>query len=475
MIDWERFNKILEGLPYQLTEGQYSFLVRFIGGKGHFALLGDAGSGKSTIMGILKAYYNHKLIGCGTTGVAAVNLPNEMGIGTAHSVFNMPLGIAIESDWKKRPHDILSKSDLVDIIVVDEAFNHSAQDFAFYLHQVNKMNRKTRKRNARDIRLVLVGDPMQNIPIVNEEQKAHYREVYGHHLMFKSDLWEEANINTHVLTEVKRQTGNEPKDIWFRKALQVIRFGYTEHYEKVCEGLNRKWVGDNHGEDAVYIAPTNAMVNNYNEQYLERNPNMKMTFEVEFDKKYNKKLFPMDWEVTLAEGCKIITLVNLPDSGFQNGTVLTVTQLSVDGVWGTKENGEEIFVPIHEFKEDEVYADTQNKDGVVVQVQRRRHVASAYMLPVKLCAAFSCNRVQGRTFNFETLVDFGSDRQSWLYNKKGMEDFMVGGAFVALSRPTNIDYLKLKHKIFPHHIKVCQDSKQFWFKCLEEMENEQTR
>ena len=103
-----------------------------------------------------------------------------------------------------------------------------------------------------------------------------------------------------------------------------------------------------------------------------------------------------------------------------------------------------------------------------MQVQKRRHVASAYMLPVKLCAAFSCSRVQGRTFDFETVVDFGSDRQAWLYNKKGMEDFMRGGAFVALSRVTNIDHLKLKHKIFPHHIKVCKDSRQFWFKCLEE-------
>ena len=236
MIDWEKFNKILEGLPYQLTEGQYSFLVKFIGGKGHFALLGDAGSGKSTIMWILKAYYNHKLIGCGTKGVAAVNLPNEMGIGTAHSVFNMPLGIAIESDWKKRPHDILSKSDLIEVIVVDEVFNHSTQELAFYIHQVNKMNRKTRKRNARDIRLVLVGDPLQNAPIVSEEQKAHYREVYGHHLTFKSDLWEEANIKTHVLTEVKRQTGNEPKDIWFRKALQLsvlVTQNITKKFVKV--------------------------------------------------------------------------------------------------------------------------------------------------------------------------------------------------------------------------------------------------
>lgn len=469
MIDWDKFNRILEGLPFKLTDEQHDFLVKFISGTGHHCVIGDAGVGKTTIMLVLKRYYDQELVACGTTGVSAVNLPEEMGIGTAHSMFNMPRDIAIESDWKKRPHDVLSTTDLIKIIVVDEVFNHSAQELAFYLHQVNKMNRGTRKRKPRDIRLLLVGDPMQNIPITTDEQKKLYTELYGSYFMFDTKLWGQANIKTYVLTQVKRQTGEEPKDVWFRKALQVVRFGLKDHYEVVCKGFNRKWVGDNHSDGAVYIAPTNAMVNTYNDRYLSRNKNPKMTFEVEFDKKYNKKVFPMEWEVTLAVGCKVITLVNNPEFGYQNGTVLTITQMSSDGIFGVKDSGEEIFVPIHEFKEDEVYVSDENKDGVVRQIQKRRHVASAYMLPVKLCAAFSCNRVQGRTFNFETLVDFGSDRQAWLYDKEGMEDFMTGGAFVALSRPTNIDHLKLKNKIYPHHIKVCETSKRFWFKSLEEM------
>lgn len=475
-IDWERFNKIKEGLPFTLTDEQNDFLIRFITSDGHWALLGDAGTGKSTIMQVLKMYYNHELVACGTTGVASVNLPNSMGIGTAHSLFNIPLNTAIDSDWKKRPHDVLSTSDLVKIIVVDEAFNHSSQELEFYLHQVSKMNRRTRKRNERNIRLLLVGDPLQNIPIVSDEQKVIYQELYGSHLMFRSHSWKEFAIKSYVLQEVKRQGGDEPKDEWFRKALQVIRYGVTQHIDKVCEGLNRKWVGDNHGDDAVYIAPTNAMVNSYNDKYLQRNPNFKMTFEVEFDKKYNKKLFPMDWEVTLAEGCKVITLINEQTGAYQNGTVLTVTQMSSDGIYGVKDNGEEVFVPIHEFKEDEVYVaeEVDKEKSIVRQVQKRRHVASAYMLPVKLCAAFSCMRVQGRTFDFETVVDFGSDRQNWLYNKKGMEDFMTGGAFVALSRVTNIDHLKLKHKIYPFHIKTCQESKAFWFESLEEMKRYDT-
>ena len=110
--------------------------------------------------------------------------------------------------------------------------------------------------------------------------------------------------------------------------------------------------------------------------------------------------------MTLAEGCKILTIVNNAEAGFQNGTVLEVTQLSIDGIYGRKENGEEIFVPIHEFKEEEVYVADEVKNGQLTQIQKRRHVASAYMLPVKICAGFVSARVQGRTFDTEGVIDY---------------------------------------------------------------------
>lgn len=381
----ERLEGIINGLPFELTEEQLDFIVKFINGEGHFTLLGEAGSGKSTVMWVLKQYYEHEIVFGGSSGVATVNLPHNIGVATGHSLFNLSIGEAIESDYKKRAHDVLTSSSLVKIIVLDEAYCYNSQDLDQMLNQIRKLNRKTRKRKTpRKIRLLLVGDPLQRLPIVSSELQEKLTERFGHWLMFRSSVWEEANFSTYVFTQVKRQTGDEPKDLWFKKALQVLRYGVEKHYDKVLEGFNRKWVGDNHSEDAVYIAPTNNMVNTYNDDYLNRNPNFKMTFEVEFDKKYNKKLFPMDWEVTLAGGCKVLCLVNNPDGGYQNGTVITVGQMSTDGVYGTKEDGTEIFVPIHEFKEDEVYVADEVKDGSPVQVQKRRHVASAYMLPVKL-------------------------------------------------------------------------------------------
>lgn len=469
MIDWEKFNNIINGLPFKLTDEQYNFLVKFINSEGHWALLGEGGSGKSTIQWVLKLYYDQEIVFGGSSGIATVNLPNNIGVATGHSLFNLSIGEAIESDYRKRAHDVLTTSDLVKVIVLDEGFCYNSQDLDQILHQIRKLNKRTRKRSQRDIRLLIVGDPAQRLPIVDKELKHKLTEKFGHWLMFRSSVWEQANFKTYVFQEVKRFTGSEPKDIWFQKALKILRYGIEQHYDKVIEGFNRKLVRDNHSKDAVYIGPTNKLVNVYNDQYLNRNTNHKFTYEVEFDKKYNKKAFPMDWEVTLAPDCKVICLVNLPDLGLQNGLVLTVTQCSSEGIYALKESGEQVFVPIHEFKEDEIYVADETKDGELRQVQKRRHVASAYMLPVKLCAGFVSARTQGRTFNCEGLIDFGSDWHDWMYTKEGMEDFSVSMAYVNFSRFTNIDYVKLKNPMKKIHISVCRESINFWFECLEGM------
>ena len=470
MVDEGKLNTILEGLHFTLTEEQLGFIKGFIGGKGMWTLLGEAGSGKSTVMYILKLYYGDEILFGASTGTASEELPHNIGSGTGHSLFNLAREQAIESDWKKRPANILTKSDMIKIIVLDEGYCYNSQDLAIILSQIKKLNKKTRKRGKRDIRLLLVGDPLQRLPIVSDYSFMKYlHKEYGHYLMFKSNVWKESDFTTYVFQEVKRQVGEEPKDIWFKKALLVLRYGMEEHYDKVIEGFNRKLVGMDHKKDAIYIAPTNAMVNTYNDAYLARNTNLKLTFKVTFEGQYNRQNFPIDREVILGEGCKFITLVNNPEEGYMNGTLLTAVQVTSEGVWAIKGDGTNVFVGIHEFKEEELYAEEVEVQGKIVKVQKRRHVASAYMLPVKLAAGYSFARCQGKSFDYETVLDFGTDQQTWLYNKRGMEDFMVAGAFVGFSRATNIDHVKLRNPLKRCHLKVDRDSIDFWWKCVAEM------
>ena len=465
----EKLEGILAELPFTLTEEQLGFVTGFINGTGNWTLLGDAGSGKSCVMYILKLYYEDIILFGASTGTASEELPHNIGSGTGHSLFNLARDQAIEGDWKKRPANILTKSDMIRIIVLDEGYCYNSQDLSIIMHQIKKINKKGKNRKARNVRLLLVGDPLQRLPIVSDKGfMKHLHETYGHYLMFKSKVWEEANFTPYVFQTVKRQSGNEPKDIWFKKALYVLRYGIEKHYDKVINGFNRKLVGMDHKKDAIYIAPTNNMVNTYNDSYLARNPNVKITFNVVFTGKYKKQNFPMDREVTIGEGCKFLTLVNSPEEGYMNGTLLTCTQATTEGIWAVKEDGSSVFVGVHEFKEEEVYAEECELYGKVVKVQKRKHIASAYMLPIKLAAGYSFARCQGKSFDYETVLDFGAASQSWMYTKSGMEDFMVAGAFVGFSRATNIDHVKLRNPLMKCHLKTDRDSIDFWWKCVTE-------
>lgn len=523
-----RLEDIISGLPFTLTEEQSFFLRDFVTGKGHCSLVGDSGSGKSTVMWILAQYYNSQIIFGGSSGVATVNLPDNIGLCTGHSMFKLSVGEAIDKDYKRSAIRALTSSSEVKVVVIDEAFCYNSQDLDQMLNQIRKLNKATAKRSQRNIRLLLVGDPLQRLPIVSDELKKKLTAQFGHYLMFRSSVWKRFNPKCYVFQEVKRQGGDEPKDVWFRKALYVLRYGIEKHYDTVIKGLNKLVVGDNFEEGSLYIAPTNDLVDKYNLDYLEKNPNQKFTFSVQFDDKYDKKQFPMEKFVTISEGCKVICLVNDSEGAYQNGTELTVTTVLLgEGIYGEKDNGEEVFIPLHEFKQEEIeFVETPVQEvrlpdkklriledchkKVLIRIfkerfndeedysegkinyllgclsqedvnelytehvknkikhQERIHIASAYMLPVKLSAGFVCARCQGRTFNRKGLIDVGDPEKDWFYTWNRMPDYMVAGLFVALGRFTSIDHIQLKRPIEKKHIKVCRDSINFWWECVNE-------
>lgn len=525
-----RLDDIINGLPFTLTDEQDFFLRDFTSGNGHATLIGDGGSGKTTVMWVLDKYYNSDVVFGGSSGIATVNLPDNIGLCTGHSMLKLSVGEAIDKDYKRSAIKALTGSDQIKVIILDEAYCYNSQDLDQMLNQVRKLNKATSKRRARNIRLLLVGDPLQRLPIVDDKLRGKLYDNFGHYLMFKSSVWKRFNPACYVFQEVKRQDGTSPKDIWFKKCLYVLRYGIEKHYDKVLEGLNKLVVGDDYEEGSLYIAPTNALVDEYNRTYLENNPNNKVSFTAKFDAKYDKFQFPLEKVVTLAEGCKVICLVNDQEGSYQNGTEIAVTSILEDeGIYGRKENGDEIFVAVHEFKQEDIefvetpvqevnssekrklilkhcdkkllvktlkgkFVDTADEsftedklpyllgclstdavDQLYIQNvkdkamhQERVHIASAYMLPVKLSAGFVCARVQGRTFNRKGLIDVGDPAKDYFYTWNKMPDFMVAGLFVALGRFTSIDHIQLKRPIEKRHIKVDRDSINFWWECVSE-------
>ena len=163
----ERIEDLFGTLPFSLTKGQEIFLNRFTTSEGHFSLLGVAGSGKSTIMEILSRFYGNEIVFCASSGVANQQMPNEIGRGTAHRVMSLfrdisdPMGM---KKVKKACQGLFGPSDLVKIIVVDEAFCLDSDHLHTMLKRIERFNKATRKRKQRKIRLLVVGDCLQRLP-----------------------------------------------------------------------------------------------------------------------------------------------------------------------------------------------------------------------------------------------------------------------------------------------------------------------
>ena len=208
MVDKEKLAHVLSGLPITLNEYQLNFIKMFISTGGNWCLLGLAGTGKSTIMFVLKLYYGDEIVFFASSGVASLNMPNGIGDGTGHSSLALPLNPSTEYDHKKissKCSGIFASSDLVKIIVIDEAYGYNSDNLDMIHRRITRFNKKTAKRGRRDIRLLLTGDPCQQITIADEEVKFELKKRWGHHLMFKSTVWDLFEFQYAVLGKVERQ------------------------------------------------------------------------------------------------------------------------------------------------------------------------------------------------------------------------------------------------------------------------------
>lgn len=457
-------------LPFPLTDGQHKALVGITrNNKGHCALLGVQGSGKSTIMELLAKFYGNEIIFCASSGTASKNLPNNIGSGTAHSVLSLSTEMAtpdfITHKVGRNTAELFQGSDLIKVVVIDEAFAMDSDKLYTMLARVKRFNKATKNRDLRSIRLILVGDCCQRLPIASDKEKLYMEEKHGHWLMFKSDMWGEYNIKTYMLTEVKRQD-----DKVFKACLDVIRYGQVERYPKALEWLNKRY-SKVYDDSNLLLAPTNKVVEKANLLSLQRNPNKKGTWKSTIKGKYNIKDSQLEPIVTLAVGSPVIGVINHESGEYCNGSFGYVEAIHPDGC-DVKfvDNNYTTFVEAVTLKEEETFVekDVLQPDGTTEDVLSKRVLGTCTGLPLKLAAAYTVARSQGKTFTCHVNIDVG---EKSLYTSKFLGDFGTADTLVALSRATSIENITLLRKIEPAHIKVCRTSIDFWNKCIAEQEN----
>lgn len=462
MID-EKLQGILDELPFDLNEKQLKAVLAYIDGDGHFFLTSEAGGGKTVIIDVLKKYYGDEMVTCASTGVGNQNLHNGFGgDGTAHRVWSIPYNLGDKLEKVKSPcSNIFAGSDLVKHVVVDEAPMLNSEALYVILKRIQRFNKKTSKRQKRNIRVMLVGDSLQLPSVIKEDTgaKEYLINNYGSHKFYRSFIWKEFNPTILMLDEVMRQG-----DKIFRACLDVLRYGEKHRYEGVLKWLNQR-VDYNYDKSMFTVAAYKATVDNVNARVLNSNPNDKMVYKAKVRGNFNLIENDVEKEITLCQGLECITTVNDEYGEFFNGSLCTVEQCCIDGCWAIlKSTGKRIWVPLHEYKQEETYVEkgVVSETGEVRDILKRRETGTCTQISLLQASSITTHRSQGKTFNTQGIVDMGV---KGFYQREG--DYGCSLLYVALSRFTDVNLITLPRKLHEGHIKVDEDAIAFWFECKE--------
>lgn len=459
--------KTLEWLYAQsdvpLNLKQKSFLKHFIESKGHAVLNGLAGSGKSTVMFLLKIWYADEIIFMGSTGIASQNLPNGIGIGTAFAYLSLPTKPSTPLNYTKvsdKCSNLFAKSDKVKIIVIDEGYFLNSDSLDMIWRRIERFNKRTGSRKSRNIRLLLVGDCCQSITIANKELKQELATRWGSHLIFRSSVWKRFNFTHYVFDQVMRQD-----DKVFKECLNVLRYNQVHRIDKCLSWINKRVVESYDPEKVIVLAATNKTVDMINNHILSLNPNIKVKFTPTIKGKFDiKDTLVREQGVTLCEGLKVISIYNDPEGRWSNGSTGVITFVETDGAYVRfNHSGEEHFVGINRWENKEVYTETVvDETGEIKSELKEKLVGSLECIGLLQADALSIMKSQGLTIKDPYIIDV---EDSWLYTSPKLEDFGTNAVYLALSRGTDINNIGLMRPITRKHIKCCQESINFWHDC----------
>lgn len=458
-LDW-----LFKKVTFELNSKQKKFIVNFINSEKSFILQGLAGSGKSTIMCLLKDYYQDKILFTATTGVANLSLPNNIGNGTTHSCLSLATEPTNELHYKKvspTTNNLLGSSDIVDIIVVDEAFGLNSDNLDLIWRRIQRYNKRTAKRKSRNIRLLLVGDSAQQVTIADDELQLELQRRWGHHLMFKSEVWKRFDFQVAVLDKVERQ-----KDKVYMACLEVIRYNQKERFNKCLPWLNTLY-NPNYDPDQLVLAATNKTVDKINQIALSRNPNKKVLFKGNITGKFNMKDVLVKKDITLCEGALVMLANNDREGRWVNGSRGVVTDIiHGEGVWVEFSNGDTHFVEYLEYENTETYVDKDVKqsDGTSKDEMKKKVLGRLVALPILIGYCISISKSQGLTITDNYVIEM---EKPYLYTWEKLGSFGTQFLYVALSRASEKELVTLATKLEPSHIKVCQDSIDFWYECVD--------
>lgn len=384
---------------------------------------GRAGTGKSTLLRMLRDEACGEMAVVAPTGLAAINVGGQ----TIHSFFGFPPRLLQSADIRRSRNGRIMRR--LRFLVIDEV-SMVRSDLMAAIDQSLRLNRGRAREPFGGVRLLMFGDLHQLPPVVQEaEVAAHLADSHGGPFFFSVPaLREGAGTYRLELSHVFRQS-----DAALVQALNKIRDG--EVSEEDLELLNTRVHPIrtlSEGEPYVILTPTNAAARRINTAYLNALPSPLHRYQAGVSGDFSESAQPTDAALELKSGAKIMLLKNDPDRRWVNGSIARISRLT----------GKQVFIEI-DGKEHEVeqaswehrrYAFDQTQDKIVETI-----AGTFKQFPVRLAWALTIHKAQGLTLD-KVYVDLARGA------------FAHGQTYVALSRCRTLEGLALARPLIPRDV-----------------------
>ncbi len=383
-------------------------------------LTGNAGTGKTTFLNLLRTQTAKRMVVLAPTGVAAINAKGQ----TIHSFFQLPFTPFLP-EYKKEEGQIKKEKinifRTIDLLVIDEISMVRA-DLLDAIDDRLREYRRQRHLPFGGVQCLFIGDLQQLPPVVRDEEWAIMQKHYATPFFFSSKALQQSSYVTIELKKIYRQADEK-----FIGILNEVRNNHLS-MESLNE-LNKHYLSEYEPKEGeIFLTTHNRIADAFNEKKLNELEETSNIYDAIIKDRFPESMYPVEPSLELKIGAQVMFTRNNREANYYNGKIGTIIDLSEHKITvKCKEDSNPIVAERETWENTEIRIDKETKE------QHEDVVGTFSQFPLRLAWAITIHKSQGLTFD-RAIID-------------AMSSFSHGQVYVALSRCKSLDGMVLKSPI----------------------------
>jgi uncharacterized protein YpbB len=396
-------------------------------------LTGKAGTGKTTLLRYIRANTFKQMAVVAPTGVAAINA----GGTTIHSFFQFaftPFVPVLQQDGQVDFHASKNRNlsyssqrlailRSLELLIIDEVSMVRAD----LLDQIDITLRQVRRQYHLPfggVQLLLIGDMFQLPPVVGQEEWSFLSGIYPSPFFFDSVVMRHYQPVYIELTKIYRQ-----KEEAFVNLLNAIRNNTMDAASFAMINERYKPIIDTKDyEENISLTTHNRKADQINAESLALLKTEAFSFKCSVEGLFNEKNYPVDENLVLKKGAKVMFLKNNTDLNYFNGKIGIISYLDAKTI-KVKCEGDEADISV----ETEMWTNVSYKANNETKQIEEEVLGVFSQIPLRYAWAITIHKSQGLTFD-KVIID-------------AAQAFSAGQVYVALSRCRSLAGLTLSSMI----------------------------